>query len=80
MGHAELLRKIEALRPAQRIAIEQLVDSLVPDDSRRGIEVLEEALKKARGSWPVGMTAEQIDAEVSTMRSEWDQRGWEGGR
>jgi hypothetical protein len=35
---------------------------------------LDEAIAAARGSWPKKMSVEEIDAEVTAMRGEWEGR------
>ena len=74
MGHADLIRKLDSLPPVQRVAVEQLIDTLAAESQPRSQERLERALAEARAAWPRKMTTDEIDAEVATMRAEWDGR------
>jgi hypothetical protein len=74
MGHADLIHKLESLPPAQRLAVENLVEALAASRDVKDAQSLAAALATARGSWPRRMTLEEIDAEVAQMRSEWDGR------
>lgn len=71
MGHADLIRKIEALPAAQRRAVERLVEALA---TGQGTEVpvdIDTAIEAARGSWPRKMSIAEIDTTVRAMRDEW---------
>jgi hypothetical protein len=70
MGHADLIRKLDSLSPIQRVAMEQLIDTLAAESQPRSRERLERALAEARASWPRKMTADEIDAEVARMRAD----------
>jgi hypothetical protein len=74
MGHAELIHKLESLPTAQRAAVVHLIDTLVAERQQHDRGQLDDAIAAARGSWPKKMSVEEIDAEVATMRGEWDGR------
>jgi hypothetical protein len=74
MGHVDLIHKLESLPPAQRVAVENLVEALAAGRDVKDAPSLAAALATARGSWPRRMSLDEIDAEVTQMRSEWDGR------
>lgn len=74
MGHSDLIRKLDSLSPVQRLAVEQLIDTLAAESQPRSPDRLERALAEARAAWPRKMTTDEIDAEVAKMRAEWDGR------
>lgn len=87
MGYAELIQqRLQTLSSDKQAEVYDFVEfiamrsqpALVPDDDQRKKNVMA-ALASARNAWSK-MSDESIHQLASSMRAEWDSRGWESVR
>lgn len=87
MGYAELInQRLQTLPQTKQAEVYDFVEFIATrpgvtetlDEEQRQKQVLE-TLESARGAWPK-LSAKEMREMATSMRAEWDDRGWESRR